>query len=119
MFTQEEVSYRIKALVPDAKFSLRIFSEQGALCCINPIRVGDWLVDWSSDNGHSCPTIEQLADIPGFDLQAIKDDEELRGLSDSLKNNMAFVAAYELAKTANPALIFKDYVSYIKMVRPD
>jgi hypothetical protein len=116
MFTQEEMYYRIMNLVPDAKFSLRLYSEDAVLSCINPMQIDEWLVDWLPENIAQCPTLDQLINIPGFDLQVIKDAEELAGLTLYLKTNFAFVAAYDLAKKTNPTLLFQDYVMYVKGV---
>lgn len=111
---QEDLYFRLLTLVPNARFNFRLYDPELVHLCLNPVRVGEWLIDWSSENVVNCPTLEELNAIPNFDAADFQEKARKTDRNKNLAGDLSIVALYNLAKVTSPNLIFSDYLDVLE-----
>lgn len=106
---QEIIFKKIRKLIPNAKYSVRPYANNDNLAK-NPVRRGDWLIDWHESNAAPCPN---LAEIDAVTEQSVEDNERnlLRQQRiQEAKSNLALKALYRNQLKSEPDLTFAQFI---------
>ena len=116
----KELYFRLKELVPNAKFvmyqcdSKEDFEKNQLLCAGDAIKFHNFLIDWRKENV-KFPEESEIMNIPDFDQVVVEEKDRKKGRNEVHKKNLALIGCYEIEKRSNPTLKFHDYLDDLEI----
>lgn len=117
MILREDLANRLNYLCADAKYSFwPVGSDKSddTKGYEDTIIIDGWRIAWDAGNPVPCPTLEQINAVDVKLLAASMGAQRKLVRNAQYKTDMAVLAGYNTAKTANPDLIFSDYLDQLE-----
>lgn len=113
MLPQELFMQKIKILQPNAIFSCRPYDNNETIV-LNPIIVGDYLLDWDQSNASPPPALQDINAV-----QESQIEDMVLGLKRIERNkryshDLSIKSLYKIELVQNPELSFDDFLDILE-----